>query len=187
MVRANLAVVSNELEAANNLANGEEAEGLGEDDTAGGKLGHADISYGVDEALGGSEDAAAGNGLPEALVEGLEGSGGGDGHLLVLGDVLAQLEGDLAVVDDEGSLTLEEANGLAGRATQLADGLGGAGEGRASGAGDSRQALGSLVCGVLGGSGGLLSGGAGLLGGGALEAAGGELPQDWGAQHRARE
>jgi hypothetical protein len=79
VVRANLTVVSNELEAANDLTNGEETEGLGEDDTAGGKLGHAEISYGVDEALGGSEDAAAGNGLPEALVEGLEGSGGAGG------------------------------------------------------------------------------------------------------------
>lgn len=74
-------MVSNQLEAANHLTNREEAEGLSEDDTASGKLGHADISYGVDNALRGSEDAAAGNGLPEALVEGLKGSGGAGGGL----------------------------------------------------------------------------------------------------------
>lgn len=70
MVAGNLAVVADELEAADNLADGEEAEALGEDDTTGNKLGSAEAADLLDNVLG--RDGAALESRPEVLVGGLE-------------------------------------------------------------------------------------------------------------------
>lgn len=125
VVRTGLAVVADELEAADHLADGEEADALGEDDAAGGELGGAEVAGLGEEVLGRGEDGAVLDGLPEVLVVGLDvGDGavrgvsdvrleavcaqeGGDvrrAHLLAAGDVLGHLEADLGVVDDEGCL-----------------------------------------------------------------------------------
>ena len=53
VVRARLAVVADELEAADHLANGEEAEALGEDDTASGELGGVEVAGLLEEGLRG--------------------------------------------------------------------------------------------------------------------------------------
>lgn len=88
-------MVSDKLESADYLSDGEESEALGEDDTAGGELGVADagdvaggllgaagldgLGYGVGD-LAGLSDA-----LPSALVEGLEGGGGAINTLVSYG------------------------------------------------------------------------------------------------------
>lgn len=77
-MRASLAVVADQLEAANHLADGEEAEALSEDDAAGGQLGVADIPGLLDEGLGRLQDAAVLDRPPQVLVVGLEGSRGTD-------------------------------------------------------------------------------------------------------------
>ena len=50
-MRSRLAVVSDELESANDLTNGEETDGLGGDDTSGGELGGVEISGLSEEVL----------------------------------------------------------------------------------------------------------------------------------------
>lgn len=70
VVAGNLAVVADELEAADNLADGEEAEALGEDDTTGDELGSAEAADLLDDVLG--RDGAALESRPEVLVGGLE-------------------------------------------------------------------------------------------------------------------
>lgn len=52
MVRRRLAVVADNLEAADHLADGEEAEALSEDDAAGDELGGADVADGLEDGLG---------------------------------------------------------------------------------------------------------------------------------------
>jgi hypothetical protein len=52
VVRARVAVVAHDLEASDHLTNGEEAEALGEDDTAGGQLGGAEGSHLLEVSLG---------------------------------------------------------------------------------------------------------------------------------------
>jgi hypothetical protein len=78
VVRGGLAVVANELHAANHLADGEETDALGEDDTAGGELGGAEVAGLVEEVLGGAEDSAVLDGSPEVLVVGLDGGDGAE-------------------------------------------------------------------------------------------------------------
>lgn len=68
VVGARLAVVADHLETANHLADGKEAETLSEDDAAGDDLGVVDIPGLADEVLGGREDAAGLDRLPQALV-----------------------------------------------------------------------------------------------------------------------
>ena len=121
MVRRDLAAVTDELESADNLANGEEAENLSSDDTTSGELGRADIPHLLDGVLGGLNEGAVLDGLDKALVGVLEGSqvaiGGAlagypvnmrdnckrdsrRAHPLVVEDELAELKADLGVVDD---------------------------------------------------------------------------------------
>jgi hypothetical protein len=76
VVGAGLAVVSNELESANHLADGEEADALGEDDAASGELGGAKVAGTLDEVHARSDDASVLDGLPQLLVEALESRGG---------------------------------------------------------------------------------------------------------------
>lgn len=80
MVGGGLAAVADELEAADDLADGEEADKLREDDAAGGELGGADAADAVEDGLRGLEEAAGAEGVPRVLVEGLE---GGDGAVVV--------------------------------------------------------------------------------------------------------
>ena len=61
MVGTSLAVVANELEAANHLANGEETEALGSDDTASGELGRANVAGALEKALCGLATERAGS------------------------------------------------------------------------------------------------------------------------------
>jgi hypothetical protein len=72
VVRRDLASVTNELESANDLADGEEAQNLGKDDAASGDLSRADIPYLLDDVLGGLDEAPGLDGLEEVLVGGLE-------------------------------------------------------------------------------------------------------------------
>jgi hypothetical protein len=71
-----LAAVPDELEAANHFADGEEAEALGEQDAAGGRLGSCDVAQLL--GVGGLDDAVEEPGrvlelLDQVLVVGLEG------------------------------------------------------------------------------------------------------------------
>ena len=61
VVGTSLAVVANELEAANHLANGEETEALGSDDTASGELGRANVAGALEKALCGLATERAGS------------------------------------------------------------------------------------------------------------------------------
>lgn len=85
VVGGNLAVVANELEAAGNLADGEEAEALGEDDATGDELGGAQAADLLEDVLG--RDGAALEPRPEVLVGGLE-SGHGAVTMLWLGSTV---------------------------------------------------------------------------------------------------
>lgn len=150
------AVVADQLEAANDLTNGEEAEQLGGQDTASGQLGGGHAASGLDDGGRGLDELGGVLELLEgALESGLEGSKRGRSHLLGVEDEAGQLETDAGVVDDKGSLSLNEVDDLAGAAADAAQGsgqtLGGTGNSRAgsgqSGAGsslDTRQTLGSL-------------------------------------------
>lgn len=75
LVVGGLAVVADDLEAADHLADGEEAQGLGEDDADRGELRGAEVADGVDGGLG-RGDGAVLDGAEDLLVVGLE---GGDG------------------------------------------------------------------------------------------------------------
>lgn len=184
-----LAVVADELEAADHLANGEEAEALGGDDTDGDKRRRVDaaealgsssglLGRGLSSGLGGlgggaEEGAGVLGGLESVLGVGLEGGDGRRSHLLAAEDNLGDLEADFGVVDDKGDLLLDKGDDTAGATADLAEGvgdaLGSAGDGGAGRAGDAAQTLRGLGLDVRG----LLLGGVGgLLGGGRLEAGG---------------
>lgn len=122
MVGGGLSSVANELESANHLTNGEKSKALGEDDTAGNELAGSQAADLLEEVLGRLEDGAALDGLPQGLVEGLEGCNGTTGrvsvqevackrasrlrrvHLLGVEDDLAGLKGNLAIVNGLGGL-----------------------------------------------------------------------------------
>lgn len=188
VVRGSLSSVANELESANHLANGEKSKALSEDDAASNELAGSQAAGLLEEVLGRLEDGAAPNGLPQGLVEGLEGSNGRRAHLLGMEDDLAGLEGDLAVVNGLRGLLLNEVDQLAGSSTDLAERVGdatsSAGNGRSSSASDARQALRSLCLVLLGLGGSVLGGLGGLVGGGALAAAESKLAQSRRAEHR---
>jgi hypothetical protein len=73
-------VVTDKLEAAEHLANGEEADALSGKDAGGGQLGPADAADlfhgggGIDGAEGLREGSGLLNGFPQVLVVGLEGA-----------------------------------------------------------------------------------------------------------------
>lgn len=73
MLVARLAAIADDLETTNHLADGEEAEALGEDDAAAGEVGGVEAADLLEEVLGHLEVRAALNGAPEILVRGLEG------------------------------------------------------------------------------------------------------------------
>lgn len=73
LVVGSLAVVANELEAAEHLTNGEEAEALSKDDTASSKLRSTDAAKLLEELLGRGDQGAGAETVPEGLVERLEG------------------------------------------------------------------------------------------------------------------
>lgn len=73
MVGGRLSSVANELESANHLTNGEESKALGENNTAGNELAGSQAAGLLEEVLRRLEDGAVLDGLPQVLVEGLEG------------------------------------------------------------------------------------------------------------------
>lgn len=83
MVGGSLSSVANKLESANHLTNGEESKALGEDDTAGNELAGSQAADLLEEVLRRLEDGAALDGLPQRLVEGLEGCNGTTGQVSV--------------------------------------------------------------------------------------------------------
>lgn len=124
-------MVSDNLEAANHLTDGEETEALGSNDTGGGELGIAEVAGLLEDVLGCLEEGASLEGSPKGLVGVLESGhgaashsmlgayaqwlawaeGGGRkhgyvrrAHLLALEDQLGNLGADLGVVDNEGGL-----------------------------------------------------------------------------------
>lgn len=76
MVRGSLSSVANELESANHLANGEKSKALSEDDAASNELAGSQAADLLEKVLRRLEDGAALDGLPQGLVEGLEGGNG---------------------------------------------------------------------------------------------------------------
>lgn len=72
MVAGSLAVVTDELEAAEHLTNSEEAEALGEDNTASNELGSTNVADLLEELLGRREEGAGAERAPKRLVVGLE-------------------------------------------------------------------------------------------------------------------
>lgn len=76
VVRGSLSSVANELESANHLANGEKSKALSEDDAASNELAGCQAADLLEEVLRRLEDGAALDGLPQGLVEGLEGGNG---------------------------------------------------------------------------------------------------------------
>lgn len=76
MVGFGLAVIADNLEAANHLANGEEAETLGGHDTTSNELDGTEVANLLYKVLGRLEDGAVLDRGPEVLVSGLEGSQG---------------------------------------------------------------------------------------------------------------
>lgn len=133
VVRGSLPSVANELESANHLANGEKSKALSEDDAASNELAGCQAADLLEEVLRRLEDGAALDGLPQGLVEGLEGGNGTTArisitrcmqckkasrlrraHLLGVEDDLAGLKGDLAVVNGpRGLLYTVDAHGSA--------------------------------------------------------------------------
>lgn len=81
VVSAGLAVVSDNLEAANHLTDGEESDALGSNDTAGNKLSIAEVAGLLEHVLGRLEEGAVLEGSPESLVGVLE---GGDGTIATI-------------------------------------------------------------------------------------------------------
>lgn len=169
-----LAVVADELETADHLADGEEAEALSEENTSSGDLCPGDVADVLEGSASLGEERAGLDGLDEVLKVGLEGGDGGRSHALAPEDNAAKLSSDLAVVDDEGGLALNEGNELAGAATDATEGAGEAlgvfGKSRASGGADAGETFGGLGRELGGLSSSLLSGLGSLLGGGRLEA-----------------
>jgi hypothetical protein len=102
---SSLAAVADELEAADDLADGEETKELGQNDTAGDELGCGDVADVVDDGLGGLEEAAGSDRVPNVQVEGLETGDGREGNLLSLEHELAELKAHLGVIDDKRRLT----------------------------------------------------------------------------------
>lgn len=97
VVGGGLAVVADELEAANHLSDGEESEALCENDAAGDELSSADVANALDGGAGGLENATGPDGLPDVLVVCLE---GGDGtaqaqavSIATRSDIRVRLEG----------------------------------------------------------------------------------------------
>lgn len=82
MVRSSLSAVANQLESANHLANGEETQALGEDDTTRNQLARSQATGLLEKVLGRLEDGAALDGLPQGLVEVLEGGNGTTGRMV---------------------------------------------------------------------------------------------------------
>lgn len=83
MVRGGLAVVSDNLEAANHLTDGEETEALGGNDTGGGELGVAEVAGLLEDVLGCLEEGASLEGSPEGLVGVLESGHGAASHSML--------------------------------------------------------------------------------------------------------
>lgn len=79
MVRGGLAVVTDNLETANHLTDGEETQALGGNNTTGNELTVADVTGLLDKVLGSLEESAVLEGFPEGLVGVLE---GGDGTMM---------------------------------------------------------------------------------------------------------
>ena len=71
-----LAVVTDELEAADHLANGEEAEALSEENTSSGDLCPGDVADVLEGSASLGEERAGLDGLHEVLEVGLEGRDG---------------------------------------------------------------------------------------------------------------
>lgn len=82
MVRSSLSAVANQLESANHLANGEETQALSEDDTTSNQLARSQAASLLEKVLGRLEDGAALDGLPQGLVEVLEGGNGTTGRMV---------------------------------------------------------------------------------------------------------
>lgn len=72
VVAGSLAVVADELEAAEHLTNGEEAEALSDDNTASNKLGSTNVADLLEELLGRGEEGAGAERRPQRLVVSLE-------------------------------------------------------------------------------------------------------------------
>jgi hypothetical protein len=113
MVRASLAMVSNNLETAKHLASGEETDALGENHSASGELGGANIAGALDDGTWGLEDAASLNRAEDVLVVVLESGNRGRVHLLAAEDNLGNLKTDLGVVYHERCLTCRPKTKLA--------------------------------------------------------------------------
>jgi hypothetical protein len=75
VVGSNLAVVADELEAADHLTNGEESEALGKDNATSNDLGGIDIADLLEQGLWRLEDGSVLHRGPQVLVKGLEGGG----------------------------------------------------------------------------------------------------------------
>lgn len=71
-----LAVIADELEAADHLANGEEAQALSEEDTSSGDLCPGDVADVLEGSASLGEERAGLDGLHEVLEVGLEGRDG---------------------------------------------------------------------------------------------------------------
>jgi hypothetical protein len=74
-------MVADNLEAANHLADGEETDAFGGNDTAGNKLRVAEVAGLLEQVLGSLEDGAVLERPPEALVGVLE---SGDGTIVTI-------------------------------------------------------------------------------------------------------
>ena len=72
VVSSRLAVVSDQLETTNHLANGEETKTLGQYNATSGKAGCAEGSRRLDAGSNTLEERAASDGSPQVLVESLE-------------------------------------------------------------------------------------------------------------------
>lgn len=76
-------MVSDNLEAANHLTDGEETEALGSNDTGGGELGIAEVAGLLEDVLGCLEEGASLEGSPEGLVGVLESGHGAASHSML--------------------------------------------------------------------------------------------------------
>lgn len=76
MVGAGLAVVSDNLEAANHLTDGEESEAFSGYNTTGDELCVADVAGQLEQVLGSLEQCAILERVPQVLIDVLEGGKG---------------------------------------------------------------------------------------------------------------